>query len=262
MGCAAVRGAPGAPEGCSGQPQARRNARPAHGRRPGHRDPDLRWDIPRRLRCPAAYARGRELGIRGIPPTAQVPSSGGGQGSGTAPAPGAGGGTPPVAPAPQQTQAPRQDPAPQITQGSVVEIMKAISPAVVTIQADGVALDRSDDRHDRPGNGRWLGRHLRRERAHPHQPPRRVRQPVEAHGDTQGRTVLRRLDLRRRHAHRPRDRQGDATGLPTAPMGDSATIEVGQQAIAIGSPLGQFTDSVTSGIVSALGRSIDTPRRA
>jgi len=47
------------------------------------------------------------------------------------------------------------------------------------------------------------------------------------------------------------------TGLPTAPIGDSATIQVGQQAIAIGSPLGEFTDSVTSGIISAVGRSID-----
>jgi serine protease Do len=48
----------------------------------------------------------------------------------------------------------------------------------------------------------------------------------------------------------------DASGLPTAPIGDSSTIEVGQQAIAIGSPLGEFTDSVTSGIISAVGRSI------
>ena len=48
----------------------------------------------------------------------------------------------------------------------------------------------------------------------------------------------------------------DATGLPTAPIGDSSTIQVGQQAIAIGSPLGDFTDSVTSGIISALGRTI------
>ncbi len=48
----------------------------------------------------------------------------------------------------------------------------------------------------------------------------------------------------------------DATGLPTAPIGDSSSIQVGQQAIAIGSPLGTFTDSVTSGIISALGRTI------
>ena len=48
----------------------------------------------------------------------------------------------------------------------------------------------------------------------------------------------------------------NATGLPTAPIGDSSSVQVGQQAIAIGSPLGTFTDSVTSGIISALGRSI------
>ena len=48
----------------------------------------------------------------------------------------------------------------------------------------------------------------------------------------------------------------DATGLPTAAIGDSSTVQVGQQAFAIGSPLGTFTDSVTSGIISALGRTI------
>ena len=48
----------------------------------------------------------------------------------------------------------------------------------------------------------------------------------------------------------------DATGLPTASIGDSSTVQVGQQAFAIGSPLGTFTDSVTSGIISALGRTI------
>ena len=48
----------------------------------------------------------------------------------------------------------------------------------------------------------------------------------------------------------------DATGLPTATFGDSSRIKVGQLAIAIGSPLGTYTNSVTSGIVSALGRTI------
>ena len=48
----------------------------------------------------------------------------------------------------------------------------------------------------------------------------------------------------------------DATGLPTATFGDSGAIKVGQVAIAIGSPLGTYTNSVTSGIVSALGRMI------
>ena len=47
-----------------------------------------------------------------------------------------------------------------------------------------------------------------------------------------------------------------ATGLPVATMGDSDTLKVGQLAIAIGSPLGTYTNTVTSGIVSAMGRSI------
>ena len=47
-----------------------------------------------------------------------------------------------------------------------------------------------------------------------------------------------------------------ASNLPTAPIGSSAAIEVGQQTIAIGSPLGDLTNTVTSGIVSALGRQI------
>ena len=39
----------------------------------------------------------------------------------------------------------------------------------------------------------------------------------------------------------------DATGLPVAPIGDSSKLKPGQLAVAIGSPLGTFTNSVTSG---------------
>ena len=49
----------------------------------------------------------------------------------------------------------------------------------------------------------------------------------------------------------------DATGLPAAPIGASADIKVGQLAIAIGSPLGTYTSTVTTGIISATGRTID-----
>ena len=48
----------------------------------------------------------------------------------------------------------------------------------------------------------------------------------------------------------------DASDLPAAPMGDSSQLLPGQTAIVIGSPLGTFTNSVTSGVVSALGRSL------
>jgi S1-C subfamily serine protease len=50
-------------------------------------------------------------------------------------------------------------------------------------------------------------------------------------------------------------RIGASRFLPHLELGDSAKLRVGQIAIAIGSPLG-FTHSVTSGIVSALGRSL------
>ena len=50
----------------------------------------------------------------------------------------------------------------------------------------------------------------------------------------------------------------DATDLPTAALGDSDALKVGQLVIAIGSPLGTYSNSVTSGIVSAKGRSITT----
>ena len=47
-----------------------------------------------------------------------------------------------------------------------------------------------------------------------------------------------------------------ATGLTPAVVGDSAALKVGQTAIAIGSPLGTFTESVTRGIISGTGRTI------
>jgi len=48
----------------------------------------------------------------------------------------------------------------------------------------------------------------------------------------------------------------DATGLTPAKIGDSATLQAGETAIAIGSPLGTYTETVTKGIISALGRDI------
>jgi serine protease DegQ len=48
--------------------------------------------------------------------------------------------------------------------------------------------------------------------------------------------------------------QVDAEDLTSIPFGDSTTLRVGDYVVAIGNPFG-FTNSVTSGIVSALGRS-------
>jgi serine protease Do len=48
----------------------------------------------------------------------------------------------------------------------------------------------------------------------------------------------------------------EATGLAVATIGDSTTLEAGETAIAIGSPLGTYTETVTKGIISATGRDI------
>ncbi len=54
----------------------------------------------------------------------------------------------------------------------------------------------------------------------------------------------------------------DATDLPAAVLGDSDSLVVGEPAIAIGNPLGlEFQGSVTTGVISALNRSIEIGER-
>jgi serine protease Do len=58
--------------------------------------------------------------------------------------------------------------------------------------------------------------------------------------------------------------QADADGLPTVPLGESGSLKLGQQVVAMGFALGSILEggpSVTSGIVSALDRTISADGR-
>jgi len=46
------------------------------------------------------------------------------------------------------------------------------------------------------------------------------------------------------------------TNLPAAQLGDSSSVRIGQQVVAIGNSLGQYQNTVTSGIISGIGRPI------
>ena len=48
----------------------------------------------------------------------------------------------------------------------------------------------------------------------------------------------------------------DGNSFPALALGDSDKLEVGQTAIAIGNPLGEFANSVSRGIISGLGRNV------
>ena len=48
----------------------------------------------------------------------------------------------------------------------------------------------------------------------------------------------------------------EGSDLPFAPIGSSAALEPGQLAIAIGNPLGDYENTVTTGVVSGIGRQI------
>lgn len=48
----------------------------------------------------------------------------------------------------------------------------------------------------------------------------------------------------------------DAGNLPTVELGDSSKLKVGQLAIAIGTALGEFRNTVTTGVISGIGRGI------
>jgi S1-C subfamily serine protease len=141
-------------------------------------------------------------------------------------------------------------------QASVADIFKNVSPAVVTIVADGVTA--TDPTTGQTGTGTATGSGVIFDAngliltnhhvvaGDPSKLTVNLKDGRSLPATIYGIDTLTDLAIVK----------VDATGLPTAPIGDSSTIQVGQQAIAIGSPLGTFTDSVTSGIISAIGRDI------
>ena len=142
-------------------------------------------------------------------------------------------------------------------QGSLVDIVKAVSPAVVTIVAEGVTT--TDPATGQTGTGTATGSGVIFDSNG---------LILTNHHVVEGNPATLTVNLKDGRTFDATvygvDTLTDlaivkvgASGLPTAPIGSSSTIEVGQQAIAIGSPLGTFTDSVTSGIISGVGRSID-----
>lgn len=48
----------------------------------------------------------------------------------------------------------------------------------------------------------------------------------------------------------------EGSGFPTLPLGDSSKLEIGQRVIAIGNSLAQYQNTVTTGVVSGIGRTI------
>jgi S1-C subfamily serine protease len=142
------------------------------------------------------------------------------------------------------------------SQSSVVDIVKAVSPAVVTIVAEGAT--ETDPTTGQTGTGTATGSGVIFDAngliltnhhvvaGNPSKLTVNLKDGRSFDASVYGIDTLTDLAIVK----------VDASGLPTAPIGDSSTVQVGQQAIAIGSPLGTFTDSVTSGIISAIGRSI------
>ncbi|MHB8891029.1 MAG: S1C family serine protease, partial [Candidatus Limnocylindrales bacterium] len=139
---------------------------------------------------------------------------------------------------------------------SVVDIASAVSPAVVTIVADGVT--QTDPATGRTSTGTSTGSGVIFDAAgliltnhhvvdgSPSKLTVNLNDGRSFAATIYGVDTLTDLAIVK----------VNATGLPTAAIGDSSTIQVGEQAVAIGSPLAEYTDSVTSGIVSGIGRSI------
>lgn len=144
---------------------------------------------------------------------------------------------------------------PARARGSVVNVVKKVRPAVVSIVATQEAIDLFGRRYETNNSGTGFilttdgliltNKHI-------------VAQPKA------GYTVV--LDNGKRFEAKEilPDPFSDlafvriaASGLPVVELGDSSAIQAGQDVVAIGNALGAFQNTITSGIISALDRSLD-----
>jgi S1-C subfamily serine protease len=208
-------------------------------------------------RPPGRDGRGTSLGqIVGTAVLSAVLASGGTvlllQGTGALGGPGS-----PVASSP--VLAPSPQPRPADDSSAVVNAAANVSPAVVRITAIGVSTDEFGGTIPERGVGSgviydasgWIltNRHVVRtaDGAVASELTVELKDGREFTGTVYGIDTLTDLAIVK----------VDGIALPAAPIGQSADIKVGQLAIAIGSPLGTYTSTVTTGIISATGRTVE-----
>jgi serine protease Do len=147
-------------------------------------------------------------------------------------------------------------PAASTTGDPVVDVATRVSPAVVTITASGVSSGFGP--FNMPATGVGSGVIVRADgwiltNAHVVEGAQSLTVTLKDGREFDGQVVESDTDKDLAVV------KVDASDLPTAEIGSSKDLEVGQLVIAIGSPLGQFTNSVTSGVLSAIGREIQVP---
>jgi putative serine protease PepD len=169
------------------------------------------------------------------------------------------GALPPVAVAPAPTAAPTAaDAQPAATTEEPADLVAVIASAresVVTITARGAAARDPFSPFNVPATGVGSGivvssNGLILTNYHVVEGARTL-SVATAHGQTLDATVIS-TDA----AHDMAVIRATGGELRAAVLGDSDQLQVGQTVLAIGSPLGEFTETVTKGIVSALGRAI------
>ena len=163
----------------------------------------------------------------------------------------------------QAPVSPSRGPIPIEDQSSVVNAAASVSPAVVRIIVEGVSTDVFGGTIPETGVGSgiiydpagWIltNRHVvqAQDGSTASRMTVELKDGRELQGSVYGIDTLTDLAIVK----------VQGSGLPSAPIGRSADIRVGQLAIAIGSPLGTYTSTVTTGIVSATGRSIQIDAR-